>query len=70
MNGEVRHINFLTKTKPRVLLVTGSSLKPCENPIGDQYLLKSIKNKIDYCCLHSIKIFYNLALLDTEMAGF
>ncbi|MFS7915519.1 putative xyloglucan 6-xylosyltransferase [Helianthus anomalus] len=53
-----------------VLLVIGSSLKPCENPVGDHYLLKSIKNKIDYCRIHGIEIFYNMALLDAEMAGF
>ncbi|XP_039136241.1 probable xyloglucan 6-xylosyltransferase 1 [Dioscorea cayenensis subsp. rotundata] len=62
--------NFLTASKPRVLLVTGSSPKPCENPVGDHYLLKSIKNKIDYCRVHGIEIFYNMALLDAEMAGF
>lgn len=62
--------NFIGPNKPRVLLVTGSSPKPCENPVGDHYLLKSIKNKIDYCRLHGIEIFYNFALLDTEMAGF
>ncbi|XP_012466432.2 xyloglucan 6-xylosyltransferase 2 [Gossypium raimondii] len=62
--------NFIGPNKPRVLLVTGSSPKPCENPVGDHYLLKSIKNKIDYCRLHGIEIFYNMALLDAEMAGF
>ncbi|KAI5349518.1 hypothetical protein L3X38_002406 [Prunus dulcis] len=62
--------NFLGPNKPRVLLVTGSSPKPCENPVGDHYLLKSIKNKIDYCRIHGIEIFYNFALLDAEMAGF
>ncbi|KAF7837824.1 xyloglucan 6-xylosyltransferase 2-like [Senna tora] len=63
--------NFIgPNNKPRVLLVTGSSPKPCENPVGDHYLLKSIKNKIDYCRLHGIEIFYNMALLDAEMAGF
>ncbi|KAJ8638748.1 hypothetical protein MRB53_013015 [Persea americana] len=62
--------NFISPGKPRVLLVTGSSPKACENPVGDHYLLKSIKNKIDYCRLHSIDIFYNMALLDAEMAGF
>ena len=39
--------NFIKPNKPRVLLVTGSSPKPCENPVGDHYLLKSIKNKIE-----------------------
>ncbi|KAL8481546.1 hypothetical protein ACS0TY_027886 [Phlomoides rotata] len=62
--------SFITEHKPRVLLVTGSSPKPCENPVGDHYLLKAIKNKIDYCRLHGIEIFYNMALLDAEMAGF
>lgn len=62
--------NFDSKHKPRVLLVTGSSPNPCANPVGDHYLLKSIKNKIDYCRLHGIDIFYNMALLDAEMAGF
>ncbi|KAL5852410.1 hypothetical protein ACOSQ3_007528 [Xanthoceras sorbifolium] len=62
--------NFLGPTKPRVLLVTGSAPKPCENPVGDHYLLKSIKNKIDYCRIHGIEMFYNMALLDAEMAGF
>ncbi|KAL6532469.1 Xyloglucan 6-xylosyltransferase 2 [Orobanche gracilis] len=62
--------NFIADNKPTVLLVTGSSPKPCENPVGDHYLLKSIKNKMDYCRLHGIDIFYNMALLDAEMAGF
>lgn len=56
--------------KPRILLVTGSPPKPCDNPAGDHYLLKSIKNKIDYCRLHGIDIFYNVAHLDAEMAGY
>jgi hypothetical protein len=50
--------------------VIGSSPKPCENPVGDHDLLKSIKNKIDYCRLYRIEIFYNMALQDAEMAGF
>lgn len=62
--------NFIGGNKPRVLLVMGSSPRACENPVGDQYLLKSVKNKIDYCRLHGIDIFYNMALLDAEMAGF
>ncbi|XP_004301136.1 PREDICTED: putative glycosyltransferase 5 [Fragaria vesca subsp. vesca] len=60
----------LVNGKPRVLLVTGSPPKPCDNPIGDHYLLKAIKNKIDYCRLHGIEIVYNLAHLDMELAGY
>ncbi|KAH7424206.1 hypothetical protein KP509_12G095000 [Ceratopteris richardii] len=56
--------------KPRILLVTGSPPKSCDNPAGDHYLLKSIKNKIDYCRIHNIEIFYNLAHLDAELSGY
>jgi len=56
--------------KPRTLLVTGSQPTSCENPEGDHFLLKSIKNKLDYARLHNMEIFYNMAHLDQEMAGF
>ncbi|XP_010678459.2 probable xyloglucan 6-xylosyltransferase 5 [Beta vulgaris subsp. vulgaris] len=56
--------------KGRVLLVTGSPPNPCDNPIGDHYLLKGVKNKIDYCRLHGIEIMYNMAHLDKEMSGY
>ncbi|XP_021860693.2 probable xyloglucan 6-xylosyltransferase 5 [Spinacia oleracea] len=56
--------------KGRVLLVTGSPPNPCDNSIGDHYLLKGVKNKIDYCRLHGIEIMYNMAHLDKEMAGY
>ncbi|KAH9298753.1 hypothetical protein KI387_030435 [Taxus chinensis] len=62
--------NFLSNGRPRILLVTGSAPKACENPVGDHLLLKSIKNKIDYCRIHGIEIFYNMAHLDSEMSGF
>ncbi|KAJ7546277.1 hypothetical protein O6H91_08G033000 [Diphasiastrum complanatum] len=65
------HMSSFVKTgKPRILLVTGSQPQACDNPVGDHYLLKSTKNKIDYCRLHKIEIFYNMAHLDQEMAGF
>ncbi|KAJ8466250.1 hypothetical protein OPV22_028802 [Ensete ventricosum] len=57
-------------SKPRILLVTGSPPNPCDNPIGDHYLLKGTKNKIDYCRLHGIEIVYNMAHLDRELAGY
>ncbi|KAK1363433.1 putative xyloglucan 6-xylosyltransferase 5 [Heracleum sosnowskyi] len=56
--------------KPRVMLVTGSPPGPCDNPIGDHYLLKAVKNKIDYCRIHGIEIVYNMAHLDKELAGY
>lgn len=60
----------LSTPYPRIVLATGSQPSPCDRPIGDHYLLKSIKNKIDYCRLHSIDIFYNMAFLDREMSGY
>jgi xyloglucan 6-xylosyltransferase len=57
-------------SKPRILLVTGSPPNPCDNAIGDHYLLKSTKNKIDYCRLHGIEIVYNMAHFDKELAGY
>lgn len=56
--------------RPRILLVTGSTPNPCEQPIGDHYLLKAVKNKIDYARLHGIEIAYNMAQLDQEMSGY
>ncbi|KAM3706805.1 hypothetical protein ACJW30_03G181100 [Castanea mollissima] len=56
--------------KARVLLVTGSPPGPCDAPIGDHYLLKFIKNKIDYCRIHGIDILYNMAILDEKLAGY
>ncbi|XP_052199548.1 probable xyloglucan 6-xylosyltransferase 5 [Diospyros lotus] len=54
----------------RVLLVTGSPPTPCDNSIGDHYLLKSVKNKIDYYWIHGIQIVYNLAHLDAKLTGY
>ncbi|KAK6153433.1 hypothetical protein DH2020_013072 [Rehmannia glutinosa] len=56
--------------RPRIMLVTGSPPNPCDNAIGDHYLLKALKNKIDYCRIHGIEIVYNMAHLDKEMAGY
>lgn len=55
--------------KPRVLIVTSSHPKKCDNKQGDQMLLKSIKNKMDYARLHGFDIFYNMDKIDSEMTG-
>lgn len=55
------------KGKDRMMLVTGSRPNPCDNPIGDHYLLKWTKNKIDYCRIHGIEIMFNIAQLDLEL---
>ncbi|KAL9228180.1 hypothetical protein vseg_003788 [Gypsophila vaccaria] len=60
--------------RPRVLLVTGSlslSLsRRCGNSLGDYYLLKSVKNKVDYCRLHGMEVLYNVSFLEAELSGF
>ncbi|GER45866.1 60S ribosomal protein L13A [Striga asiatica] len=38
--------------------------------VEDHYLLKFLKNKIDYRRIHGIEIVYNMANLDKEMAGY
>lgn len=55
--------------RPNIYLVTGSPPNPCDNAIGDHYLLKFLKNKIDYCRIHGIELVYNMAHMDKEMAG-
>lgn len=62
--------NQISAGKPKILLVTGSPPNPCDNPIGDHYLLKATKNKIDYCRIHGIEIVHNMAHLDHELAGY
>ncbi|CAN0887727.1 Galactomannan galactosyltransferase 1 [Linum grandiflorum] len=56
--------------KHRVVMVTGSQLKPCRNPIGDYLLLRAFKNKVDYYWIHRIDIFYNNVLLHPKMPSF
>ncbi|KAH7436801.1 hypothetical protein KP509_05G036300 [Ceratopteris richardii] len=51
----------------KILLVTGSSSKPCKNAFGDHILLQFTKNKMDYCRLHGIDFFYSMALLNPGM---
>ncbi|XP_021714485.1 putative glycosyltransferase 7 [Chenopodium quinoa] len=54
----------------RVVMVTGSKPGPCKNPVGDLYLLRFFKNKVDYCRIHGYDIFYNNVLLDPKMFTF
>lgn len=56
--------------RPKTLLVSGSQPGPCANPLGDFYLLKFLKNRLDYARLHGLEIFYNMAHFDKEMSSF
>ncbi|GLU13424.1 hypothetical protein SLE2022_300620 [Rubroshorea leprosula] len=61
------HPSFAAGAGERIVLVTGSQLKPCKNPIGDHLLLRFFKNKVDYCRIHGYDIFYNNLLLHPKM---
>ncbi|KAJ7567541.1 hypothetical protein O6H91_02G152800 [Diphasiastrum complanatum] len=64
------HKKGIVTGKSPLFLVSSSQPSPCENPMGDHFLLKAIKNKMDYCRLHGIDIFYNMAQLDPAMVSF
>ncbi|XP_061341274.1 glycosyltransferase 6-like [Gastrolobium bilobum] len=53
------HPHLVAGARHRILLVTGSQPKPCENRIGDHLLLRCFKNKVDYCRIHNCEVFYN-----------
>ena len=38
------------------MLLTGSQPATCGNDVGDFLLLKSIKNKMDYCDRHEMEV--------------
>ncbi|KAH9541617.1 hypothetical protein CY35_14G074900 [Sphagnum magellanicum] len=64
---EADHHQSSKAAPPRILLVTSSHPNSCSNKQGDQMLLKAIKNKVDYCRLHGIEIYYNMDKMDDEM---
>ncbi|PWA88973.1 galactomannan galactosyltransferase 1 [Artemisia annua] len=64
------HPSFKPKShEVRVFIVTGSQSAPCDGPTGDHYLLRTYRNKVDYCRIHGYDIFYNNVLLDSKMTG-
>ncbi|CAI6009014.1 unnamed protein product [Closterium sp. NIES-65] len=62
--------NETRQGKARVMLVTGSQPGVCDNDVGDFLLLKSLKNKLDYCSPRDIQIYYSTAILDRSMDSF
>lgn len=53
----------------KILLVSSSHAQECENAHGDHVLLKSLKNKVDYCRVHGVELYYNMDQLDEKLAG-
>lgn len=48
--------NMTRYGRSRLLLVTGSQPGTCSNAVGDYLLLKSLKNKMDYCDRHDMEV--------------
>ncbi|CAA6657546.1 unnamed protein product [Spirodela intermedia] len=65
-----QHPSFKPGAAWRVLVVSGSQPQPCQSPIGDHLLLRFFKNKVDYCRIHGMDIYYNTALLHPKMFTF
>ena len=52
-----------------VLVVSSSHARECANAHGDHVLLKSLKNKMDYCRLHGMDLYHNMDMLDDKMTS-
>ncbi|TKW01095.1 hypothetical protein SEVIR_8G155400v4 [Setaria viridis] len=54
----------------RVVMVSGSQPEPCPGDAGDHLMLRFLKNKLDYCRLHGIKLLYNRDFLQPAMTSY
>lgn len=61
------HPSYAFGSRDRVLMLTGSQSSPCKSRIGDFFLLRLFRNKVDYCRIHGYDIFYNTAFLHPKM---
>ncbi|EFJ06410.1 glycosyltransferase CAZy family GT34-like protein [Selaginella moellendorffii] len=59
--------NVDSSGRPKLFMLTGSQPGPCHNLMGDHMLLKAVKNKIDYCRIHDMELFYNMATFSRDM---
>ncbi|KAF0909360.1 hypothetical protein E2562_035521 [Oryza meyeriana var. granulata] len=65
-----RGLNATAAGRERVVMVSGSQAPPCRGDGGDHLLLRFLKNKLDYCRLHGVELFYNNALLQPRMLAY
>ncbi|GLJ10702.1 hypothetical protein SUGI_0133440 [Cryptomeria japonica] len=54
---------------PPFILVTGERSSPCISPRGNNVMMKSYKNKVDYCNLHGCKVWYALEVWQKGFVG-
>lgn len=51
------------------MIVTGERSSPCKTPLGSNIMMKTYKNKVDYCNLHGCKIWYALEVWERGFTG-
>lgn len=51
------------------MLVTAERPDGCKTMDGSHMLMKSYKNKVDYCSLHNCRVWYSLEVWDEGMPG-
>ncbi|CAM6099399.1 unnamed protein product [Calypogeia fissa] len=54
--------------RPKVMMVTGSSSEMCDPSIVSHLLLRSGKNKLDYCRMHDLELYYNIGEPDPDFS--
>ncbi|KAK4260196.1 hypothetical protein QN277_003342 [Acacia crassicarpa] len=64
------HPSVAAGAQNRILMLTGTQSSPCRNRIGDHLLLRTFKNKVDYCRIHGYDILYNNAHLHPKMDSY
>ncbi|KAJ7515087.1 hypothetical protein O6H91_23G070600 [Diphasiastrum complanatum] len=82
-DGALQHMNARSHTRMKLLntlqraleqpvpflLVTGERATPCKTQQGSHLMMKSYKNKVDYCNLHGCKVWYTLESWEQGMTG-
>ncbi|KAF8779563.1 hypothetical protein HU200_002492 [Digitaria exilis] len=61
---------LLRRSPEKVVMISGSQPEPCHGDAGDHLLLRFLKNKLDYCRLHGIKLLYNRDFLHPAMTSY
>lgn len=64
------HPDLAIGSDNRVLILTGSQPKPCQNPIGDHLLLRLFKNKVDYARISGYDVFYSNSFFHPKMKSY
>ncbi|XP_047312577.1 glycosyltransferase 6-like [Impatiens glandulifera] len=64
------HPSLAAGVGDRIFVLTGSQPWACKNPIGDHFLLRLFKNKVDYCRIHGYDLYYSDAFMQPKMTTF